>query len=254
MKVVILAGGLGTRLSEYTKKIPKPMVSISGKPILMHIIDLYKKQGFKEFCIALGYKGDIIKEFFFDLAKINYKKRMELMNQEFVTLDISTLGLKITLANTGESTLTGGRLKRLKDYLGADTFMMTYGDGLSDIDLNALLGAHKKKKKLVTVTAVHPIARFGELLIDSCGEVVSFKEKPQLQQGWINGGFFVMEPSFIDYIDGDLTVLEKEPLESVADLKELYAFRHEGFWHCMDSQRDKEFLENLVMQDIVPWA
>jgi len=254
MKVIILAGGLGTRLSEYTKKIPKPMVPIGNKPILLHIIESYKKYGLRDFYIALGYKGEIIKKFFIDLSKIHFEKAKELILQEEITLAMPDLNINITLVETGKETMTGGRLRRLKRFVGDESFLMTYGDGLSNIDINALIKRHKEKKKLVTVSAVHPIARFGELTLDNDGDVIAFKEKPQLQQGWINGGFFVIEPPFLEFIEDDSTILEKEPLEKAANLNELSAFLHEGFWHCMDTQRDKDFLDDLLAQGVSPWT
>lgn len=254
MKVIILAGGLGTRLSEYTKKIPKPMVPIGNKPILLHIIESYKKYGLKDFYIALGYKGEIIKRFFIDLSRAHPKEAEELILKEKITLVLSDQGINVTLIDTGKDTMTGGRLMRLKQIVGNETFLMTYGDGVSNVDINALIKRHKEKNKLVTVTAVHPIARFGELTLNSEGDVISFKEKPQLQQGWINGGFFVIEPQFLEFIKEDSTILEKEPLEKAANLNELSAFQHEGFWHCMDTQRDKVFLDGLLDQGISPWT
>jgi len=253
MKIIILAGGLGTRLSEYTKKIPKPMVDIHGKPILMHIIESYQIYGFDDFCIALGYKGEIIKKYFYDLAGLSFSERDEYNSKEIVELKIPNRDLKITLANTGKETLTGGRIKRLKEYIANETFMLTYGDGLSNVNFKELLIDHKKANKLVTVTAVHPIARFGELTIDSQNNVISFKEKPQMQEGWINGGFFVVEPKILDFIKDDQTIFEEEPLEKAAQINEFHAFKHEGFWYCMDTQRDKDYLENLVSQGTIPW-
>jgi len=223
MKVVILAGGFGTRLSEYTKTIPKPMVEIAGKPMLFHIMKHYASFGFKNFYIALGYKGKVIKEFF---------------NKKFFDWNIK-------LIETGKNTMTGGRLKRLKIHLKKETFMMTYGDGLSNINLKKLLQFHKKNKKLVTLTSVRPPARFG--VIKLAGNKVSyFKEKSKLDEGWINGGFFVMEPQFLNYIKNDNTYLEREPLEKLTRRKQLAAFRHDGFWQCMDTKRDKDKLEKIL--------
>jgi glucose-1-phosphate cytidylyltransferase len=253
MKIIILAGGLGTRLSEYTKKIPKPMVEINGKPILMHIIESYKRYGFSEFCIALGYKGDVIRRYFFDLAGLSESAIKELMIGDAVTVKIPKFNIDVTLANTGTDTLTGGRLKRLKTYIGNETFMLTYGDGLSDVNFTKLLTAHKKANKLVTVTAVHPIARFGELKIDEHNNVTSFKEKPQMEQGWVNGGFFVVEPKILEFIADDTTIFEEEPLEQAAHINQFLAYKHEGFWYCMDTQRDKDFLENLCSNGEIPW-
>ena len=214
MKVILLAGGLGTRISEYTKTIPKPMIRIRGKPLLLHIMKLYAKYGFKDFYIALGYKGNIIKKFF---------------NKKFFDWNIN-------LIETGRNTMTGGRLKRLEKYIGDETFMMTYGDGLSNVNLKKLLEFHKKNKKLVTLTAVRPPARFGALKLN--GNYVSyFKEKSHLDEGWINGGFFVKEPEFLKFIKNDNTYLEREPLERITKKKQLVAFKHKGFWQCMDTKR-----------------
>ena len=223
MKVILLAGGFGTRLPEYTKTIPKPMINIAGKPMLLHIMKLYAKYGFKDFYIALGYKGEIIKKFF---------------NKKFFDWNIN-------FVETGKNTMTGGRLKRLKKYIGKETFMMTYGDGLSNINLKKLLKFHKKNKKLVTLTAVRPPARFGALKLK--GQYVNyFKEKSRLDEGWINGGFFVMEPEFLKLIKNDNTYLEREPLEKVTKKRQLAAFRHEGFWQCLDTKRDKDKLNKIL--------
>ena len=223
MKVVLLAGGFGTRLAEYTKTIPKPMINLNGKPMLFHIMKLYAKHGFKDFYIALGYKGKVIKKFF---------------NKNFFDWNIH-------LIETGKETMTGGRLKRLKKHIGKETFMMTYGDGLSNVNLKKLLKFHRKNKKLVTLTAVRPPARFGAIKIK--GKYVSyFKEKSKLDEGWINGGFFVMEPEFFNFIKEDKTYLEREPLEKVSKKGELAAFKHEGFWQCMDTKRDKDRLNDIL--------
>jgi len=223
MKVILLAGGFGTRLSEYTKTIPKPMISVGGKPILFHIMKHYAKYGYKNFYIALGYKGKIIKKYF---------------NKNFFDWNVN-------LIDTGKNTMTGGRLKRLKKYVGNNTFMMTYGDGISNLNLKKLLRFHKKNKKLVTLTAVRPPARFGAVKLK--GQYVSsFKEKSKLDEGWINGGFFVMEPKFLDYIKNDNTYLEREPLEKLSKKKQLIAFKHEGFWQCMDTKRDKDKLNKIL--------
>ena len=231
MKVVILAGGLGTRLSEYTHSIPKPMISINNKPLIFHIMKHYAKYGFKEFYIALGYKGNVIKKFF---NKNHY-------------------GWKINLINTGLKTMTGGRLKRLKKYLGNDTFMMTYGDGLSDINLKKLLKFHKKNKKIATVTAVRPPVRFGEMSIKN-SRVTSFKEKPEIKSSWINGGFFALNYKVFDYIKNDKISFEKEPMEMLSKNKNLMAYKHLGFWKCMDNLGDKNYLEKLYKENKVkPW-
>jgi len=221
MKVVILAGGLGTRISEYTKTIPKPMIKINNKPILRLIMEHYKKYGFNNFYIALGYKGNVIRKYF---------------------ENHTVKGCKINLINTGSKTMTGGRLKRLKKYLKSERFMLTYGDGVSNLNLKKLLNFHKKNKKLVTLTAVRPPARFGAIKIKG-NQVNYFKEKSKLDEGWINGGFFVIEPKFLKLIKNDSTFLEKEPLENVAKKNQLMAFKHYDFWQCMDTKRDKENLE-----------
>ena len=223
MKVILLAGGFGTRLSEHTKTIPKPMINIAGKPMLLHIMKLYAKYGYKDFYIALGYKGEIIKNFF---------------NKKFFDWNIH-------LIETGKNTMTGGRLKRLKKYIGKETFMMTYGDGLSNVNLKKLLKFHKKNKKLTTLTAVRPPARFGTLKLN--GQYVSyFKEKSKLDEGWINGGYFVMEPEFLKFIKNDNTYLEREPLEAATIKGQLIAFRYEGFWQCMDTKRDMDRLNKIL--------
>jgi glucose-1-phosphate cytidylyltransferase len=228
MKVVLLAGGLGSRLSEYTKTVPKPMINIAGKPMLFHIMKLYAKYGYKDFYVALGYKREVIKKFF-NKKKFNWN---------------------IHLINTGRKTMTGGRLKRLKKYIGKETFMMTYGDGLSNVNLKKLLKFHKKNKKLVTLTAVRPPARFGALKLK--GKHVSyFKEKSKMDEGWINGGFFVMEPEFLKFIKNDHTYLEREPLEKATKKKQLVAFRHKGFWQCMDTKRDKDKLNKIFNKKII---
>ena len=222
MKVVLLAGGFGTRISEYTNTIPKPMIKVGKKPLLLHIMGLYAKYGFKDFYVALGYKGEVIKKYF---------------NKKFFDWNIN-------LVETGRNTMTGGRLKRLQKYIGNETFMMTYGDGLSNINLKKLLKFHKKNKKLVTLTAVRPPARFGALKLK--GQHVSyFKEKSKLEEGWINGGFFVMEPESLKFIKNDNTYLEREPLEKITKKKQLAAFRYEGFWQCMDTKRDKDKLDKI---------
>ena len=223
MKIVLLAGGFGTRMSEYTKTIPKPMININGRPLLLYIMKHYAKYGYKDFYIAMGYRGEIIKKFF---------------NKKFFDWNIN-------LIETGQNTMTGGRLKRLKKHIGKETFMMTYGDGLSDINLKKLLEFHKKNKKLVTLTAVRPPARFG--VIKFKGQLVSyFKEKSKLDEGWINGGFFVMEPEFLKFIKDDKTYLERQPLEKVTKQRQLAAFKHKGFWQCMDTKRDKDKLDKAL--------
>jgi len=253
MKIVILAGGMGTRLSEYTHKIPKPLVDIGNVPILVHLINCFCKYGHNDFIVALGYKGELIKQYFYEHSSLYNKDTIVDLNSQILELYIPSLESTVTLVDTGEHSMTGGRLKRLTNLLQNETFMLTYGDGLSDINLDKLINSHFTSKKLVTVTAVHPVARFGELTINSEGLVTSFKEKPQVTEGWINGGFFVMEPNFIEYINNDFTVLEKEPLERAANELQLNAYKHEGFWQCMDTQRDKESFEEMIKLGNPPW-
>ena len=223
MKVVILAGGMGTRISEYTKTIPKPMIKVGNKPIIYHIMKHYSKYGYKNFYIALGYKGHVIKKYF---------------RKKFFDWNIN-------LVETGKNTMTGGRLKRLTKILGKDRFMMTYGDGLSNVNLNKLLKFHKRNKKKLTLTAVRPPARFGAIKITG-SRVNYFKEKSKLDEGWINGGFFVIEPEFLKTIKNDKTYLEREPFENLAKKRQLSAFKHHGFWQCMDTKRDKDILDKLL--------
>ena len=243
MKVVLLAGGLGSRLSEETSLRPKPMVEIGGKPILWHIMKIYSHYGYNEFVICLGYKGYVIKEYF-----ANY-----FLHQSDVTIDIAENKLevhnshaepwKITLVDTGIDSMTGGRIKRAAKYLNNEPFLLTYGDGVGNVDIKALVDFHKKNKKLVTVTAVQPLGRFGALSIDDTDSVSSFYEKPQGDGAWINGGFFVCEPEAINYIKEDATIWERAPMEAIAAEGQMAAFRHEGFWKPMDTFRDKNELE-----------
>lgn len=229
MKCVILAGGKGTRLSELTHKIPKPMVKINGTPIICHIINHYVKHGFKEFIIAAGYKQKVIRDYF---KKKNFQ------------------GLKIKIINTGQNTMTGGRLKRLQKYLKNETFMMTYGDGISDVNLRKLLKFHLRHKKISTLTSVRPPARFGAIKIKKNNQITYFKEKSKLDSGWINGGFFVFEPKIFKFIKNDSTFLEKEPLQNISKKKELFAYKHFGYWQCMDTLRDKLIIEKELKRKI----
>jgi len=252
MKVVILAGGFGTRLSEYTKSIPKPMVAVGGKPILWHIMSTYAKFGYKDFYIALGYKAEVIKEYFLNYQTLNSDFIIDLSNSKIVAHQQDKIDWKVALVDTGLNSMTGGRVKRIQDFIGDEPFLLTYGDGVADIDINALVKFHKNHGKMVTVSAVHPSARFGELDINN-DVVTSFKEKPQTTQGWINGGYFVVNPDFFDLIEGDDSILEKEPLEQAAQMGELMAYQHDGFWQCMDTKRDRDHLEELWVGGSAPW-
>jgi glucose-1-phosphate cytidylyltransferase len=253
MKVIILAGGLGTRLSEETTVKPKPMVEIGGRPILWHIMKIYSHFGFNDFIICLGYKGFIIKEYF-----VNY-----FIHQSDITVDLQFNSMqvhnnnsepwKVTMVDTGESTLTGGRLLRVKDYIGNDTFMMTYGDGVADVNINDLVSFHKVKNKIATLTAVQPSGRFGALKIDDDNLVTHFQEKPVGDGAWVNAGYFVLEPSVLDYIKDDQTMFEREPLQKLSIDSQLSAFQHNGFWMPMDKLSDKVELEKLWVGNKAPW-
>ena len=239
MKIAILAGGKGTRLSELTKSIPKPMVNIGGLPILIHIIGIYVKYGFKDFYILAGFKSNIIKNFFKNFRKSNKSFKFKLRNKI----------CNLTIIDSGKNSMTGGRLKKIKKFLKQDeTFMFTYGDGVSNVNIKKLINFHKKNKKMITVTAVRPPARFGEIVIKN-NLVVSFKEKPQVTQGWINGGFFIAESKFLNYIKNNNSILEKGPLEIAAKKKQLAVFKHYKFWKCMDTLRDKKELEKIYKKN-----
>ena len=252
MKVILLAGGFGTRLAEYTDVIPKPMVPIGGRPMLWHIMQRYARFGHKDFYVALGYKAEVIKAYFLNYRALNADFTIDLASGSIRPHQTDSVDWRVTLVNTGDATMTGGRVKRMKPYIGNEPFLLTYGDGVADIDLDALLSFHRSHGKMITVSAVRPAARFGELELDGA-RVSSFKEKPQLHEGWINGGFFVIEPNFFDLIEGDGTLLEREPLEQAVKAGELMAYCHEGFWHCMDTKRDHELLESLWKKG-APWA
>ena len=252
MKVILLAGGLGTRLSEYTEILPKPMVGIGGKPILWHIMKTFAYFGHKDFYVALGYKAEMIKEYFIHYRTLNADFTVDLKTGDINSHQLDEVDWKVTLVNTGQHTMTGGRVKKMMPFIGNETCLMTYGDGVSNVDLDQLISFHKDHGKMVTVTAVHPGARFGELEIKG-EQVTSFQEKPQTGQGWINGGYFVIEPEFFELIGGDQTILEREPLEQTAQMGELMAFKHEGFWQCMDTKRDRDNLEVFWSSGKAPW-
>jgi len=253
MKVAILAGGVGTRLVEETIIKPKPMVEIGGRPILWHILKHYSHYGYNEFVIALGYKGGYIKKYLIDYSSLHSNLRVNIKNG-----NVRPYGIKhhpdwtIDLIDTGLETLTGGRIKRLASYLGSQTFMLTWGDGVSNVNFNELLKFHKSHGKLATLTAVRPTARFGHLNLEG-DKVKEFSEKPQTSEGWINGAFFVLEPGVFDYIDGDQTQWERKPMEQLAKDGQLMAHKHTGFWQCMDTLRDKHLLNQLWDSGEAPW-
>lgn len=256
MKVVILAGGYGTRISEESHLRPKPMIEIGGNPILWHIMKIYSYYGFNEFIICCGYKGYMIKEYFADYYLHRSDVTFDFTKNNEMTIHSNIAEpWKVTLVDTGLDTMTGGRLKRVKKYIGNETFMLTYGDGVSDINIKELLDFHKKSDgKIATITAIQPGGRFGVLDISNDDKTVnSFLEKSKEEGGWINGGFMVLEPRIFDYIEGDETFLEKEPFEHLVRDKMLNAYKHYGFWQCMDTQRDKYFLENLWKNKQAKW-
>lgn len=254
MKVVILAGGYGTRLSEETGVKPKPMVEIGDMPILWHIMKIYSISGFNEFIICLGYKGFMIKEFFSTYVLKKSDVTIDLRKNDMQFLNNGTEPWKITLVDTGEKTMTGGRVKRVKNHIGNETFCLTYGDGLTNLDINNVVNFHKKQKTMATLTAVQPPGRFGAFSLKS-GEdrIATFKEKPKGDGAWINGGFFVLEPEVLDYIADDSTVWEREPMETLARKGQLAAFKYKGFWQPMDTLRDKKYLEELWQSGQAPW-
>jgi glucose-1-phosphate cytidylyltransferase len=252
MKVVILAGGLGTRLSEETEVRPKPMVEIGERPILWHILKIYAHYGFKDFYLALGYKGEVIKRYFWDMANLSGSLTFLLGDGGVERHDEPLEDWQVHLIDTGVETQTGGRLQRLRPQIGEAAFMLTYGDGVSNVDLRELLRFHRSQGCIATVTAVRPPARFGGLILDG-GRAVGFTEKPQIGEGWINGGFFVFEPQVFDYLDGDETNLEADVLPRLAADGQLAAYQHEGFWQCMDTLREKRLLETLWREGKQPW-
>jgi glucose-1-phosphate cytidylyltransferase len=252
MKTVILAGGLGTRIAEETAVKPKPLVEVGERPILWHIMNIYAFHGFREFVVALGYKGELIKYYFLNYYRLNNDLTVDLKDGQVKVRDASREDWRIHLVDTGMNTLTGGRLKRLSELLAGETFMMTYGDGVANVDIPAALAFHKKMGRLATITAVRPPARFGGLQFD--GNLVSkFFEKPQIGEGWVNGGFFILEPGVFDYLDSDQTSFEREPLERLAQEGQLAVYRHDGFWQCMDTVRDVRYLNELWEEGNPPW-
>jgi glucose-1-phosphate cytidylyltransferase len=252
MKVAILAGGLGTRLAEETEIRPKPMVEIGGKPILWHIMKIYDHYGFKEFVIALGYKGEYIKKYMVDSCSLSMDLTVDLKRGQIQKHGDNSVDWNVALIDTGLKTQTGGRIKRLAPYLGNETFMLTWGDGVADIDINNLLAFHRSHGKLATLTAVRPPARYGYLELNG-DRIIEFSEKPQTREGWINGAFFVLEPGVFDYIEGDDTQWEKEPLENLARDGQLMAYKHTSYWQCMDTVREKHILETSWNSGNAPW-
>ncbi len=252
MKVVILAGGLGTRLTEETENKPKPMIEVGGRPILWHIMKSYSHQGFREFVLALGYKGEVIKRYFLDYAKLQSNFSVNLASGDVMRRNGLIDDWTVHLVDTGKQTMTGGRIKRAGPWLNRETFMATYGDGVCNVNPNELLKFHRSHGKLATVTAVRPPARFGGLVFDG-DRIVEFTEKPQVGEGWINGGFFVLEPEVLEYIKGDETPFEVEPLERLAAEGQLMAYKHADFWQCMDTLRELKLLESLWSSDKAPW-
>ncbi len=253
MKVLILAGGLGSRLSEETVIKPKPMVEIGNKPILWHIMKTYSYYGFNDFIILLGYKGYMIKEYFANYYLHNSDITFDFAENETIYRKNKAEPWKVTLIDTGQDTMTGGRIKRVKEYIGNSTFMLTYGDGVSNININNLLNFHKSHGKLLTITSVQAEGRFGSLITDSNNKVVRFTEKPMGDGKWINGGYFICEPEVLDYITDDNTVFENEPLENLAQSGNAFSFKHSGFWKPMDTLRDKRQLDELIKNKNAPW-
>lgn len=253
MKVVILAGGLGTRLSEETLIKPKPMVEVGGMPILWHIMKIYSHYGFNDFVICLGYKGYMIKEYFANYCLHMSDVMIDIKNNKIETHHNFSEPWKILLIDTGNNTMTGGRIKRIQPYIGDETFMLTYGDGVSDLNIKEVIRFHSTKKKIATMTAIQPSARFGVLEIEDNSNVKSFLEKPMKGGNYVNGGFFVLEPKIFDYLKNDETILEREPLEAIARDSQLNAYKHNGFWYAMDTLRDKNYLEELWATGEAPW-
>lgn len=252
MKVAILAGGYGTRLAEETEVRPKPMVEIGGMPMLWHIMKIYAHYGHTDFVVALGYKGEYIKKYMVDYVSLSGNMTVEMKTKKVVAHESKAEDWTVSLVDTGLKTLTGGRIKRLAPHIGNESFMLTWGDGVADINIDELLAFHKQHGKLATVTAVHPVARYGLLEMDG-DQVKTFSEKPQAAEGWINGAFFVLEPKVFDYIEGDDTQWEKEPLEALSREGQLMAYKHTSYWQCMDTLREKHLLEQLWAGGNAPW-
>lgn len=254
MKVVILAGGFGTRISEESHLRPKPMIEIGGMPILWHVMKSYSYYGFNEFIICCGYKAHMIKEYFADYYLHRSDITFDFSKENSMTIHNNFAEpWKVTVIDTGLNTMTGGRIKRIKGYVNNEQFMLTYGDGVCDVDIQKLLEYHNNHGKIATLTAIQPEGRFGVLDLDGKSLIRSFREKSKSDSGWVNGGFMVLKPEIFDYIEGDSTVFEKEPLEALAKKGELVAYKHDGFWQCMDTQRDKELLEKLIASNNAPW-
>lgn len=253
MKVVILAGGLGTRLAEETHARPKPMIEIGGMPLLLHIMKIYSAQGFNEFIVCLGYMGYFVKEYFSNYALHRTDVTYDFAKGTTEYFNTTAEPFRVSLVDTGPDTMTGGRIGRVRRLIGDERFMLTYGDGVADIDLNRLAEFHASHQRAATVTAVQPAGRFGALELDGEGRIRAFREKPQDESGWINGGFFVLEPSVFDLIEGDDTIWERKPLETLASRGDLVAWRHSGFWQPVDTLRDKKHLEELWASGKAPW-
>jgi glucose-1-phosphate cytidylyltransferase len=252
MKVIILAGGFGTRLSEFTELIPKPMVRVGDKPIIWHIMNHYANYGHNDFYLALGYLSEVIKKYFLTYQSLQSDFSVSLKSGDVNFFNSTSLNWKVNCIDTGEATLTGKRISKLQKYISNEPFLLTYGDGLSNVNIEDLVKFHKSHNKMITMTAVRPKARFGELSIDG-NKVVDFKEKPQMAEGWINGGFFVIEPEFFDIIGSDNVMLERAPLEKAANMGELMVYKHDGFWQCMDSKRDYDYLNELWKNKDYKW-
>ncbi len=253
MKVIILAGGFGTRLSEFTESIPKPMVQIGPKPILWHIMETYAKYGHQDFYVALGYKSEFVKEYFLNFHALNSDFTIDLGTGQIISKNKKSLDWRVSLVDTGLTTMTGGRVKKMRDYVGNEPFLLTYGDGLANINISKLIELHQSHGKLVTLSAVRPSARFGRIEMHE-NQVYSFAEKSQTSEGWINGGYFVMQPEIFDLIEGDDSPLEGKLFEELSKTENLMAYKHDGFWQCMDTKRDYDFLQSLwASSSLPPW-